>query len=322
MKSLIIGGSGFVGSYLAEHLHRLGHEVMATRMPHSPADMWTAKDEKAAGYGAVYDLDILDKEAVAALLDQIKPDLVFHLAAQSSVAASWKDPQLTIDVNIKGSTNVLDALRCLKKKPKILLVGSGEEYGKVSKEEVPVKETHAVMPGNIYAATKACQNSIGTIYAQAYGLETVMVRAFNQIAPKQHPMYVASDFCRQAALIEAGRKEAVIRTGNLEARRDFTDVRDTVRAYALLAQMGHAGETYNVGSGSAVSIREVLQLVLDNARVPIQTEVDKEKLRPADTPVMEADITKLQALTGWKPQITLEQTIQEMLEDWRARVRA
>lgn len=309
MKSLIIGGSGFVGGYLANHLCSLGHEVAITGIGLSNADRI-----------AVYDLDILQKEAVWQLLSETKPDLVFHLAAQSSVAVSWENPQLTIDVNIKGSTNVLDALRWLEKKPHILLVGSGEEYGRVSPKEVPVKETKAASPGNIYAATKACQNRIGSIYAQAYGLHVVMVRAFNQIGPKQHPMYVAADFCRQAALIEAGQREAVIRTGNLEARRDFTDVRDTVRAYALLAQKGRAGETYNVGSGRAASIREILQIVLDKSYVDIQVEVDPKKLRPTDTPVMAADIGKLQRLTGWKPEISLEQTIQEMLDDWRIRV--
>lgn len=317
MKSLIIGGSGFVGRYLAEHLRSLGHEVMITRMPRKQADL-----RKDADKIAVYDLDILERKAVWHLLRETEPDFVFHLAAQSSVAVSWENPQLTVDVNIKGSINVLEAVRRLEKKPKILLTGSGEEYGKILQEEVPVKEKKAAVPGNIYAATKACQNQIGSIYAQAYGLRVIMVRAFNQIGPKQHSIYVAADFCRQAALIEAGKKEPVIRTGNLEAKRDFTDVRDTVRAFALLAQKGHAGETYNVGSGHAVSIREILQMVLNHARADIQSEVDEKKLRPSDTPVMEADISKLQRLTGWKPQITLEQTIQEMLMDWRARVGA
>jgi GDP-D-mannose dehydratase len=319
MKSLIIGGSGFVGGYLAEHLRSLGHRVIITQM--SGAETGICKDSDTAR-SDIYNLDILEKDAVWHLLNETEPDAVFHLAAQSSVAVSWENPQLTMDVNIKGSTNVLEALRRLEKKPVILLVGSGEEYGKVSQEEVPVKETKATLPGNIYAATKACQNRIGSIYAQAYGLKVIMVRAFNQIGPKQHPIYVAADFCRQAAQIEAGIREAVIKTGNLEVKRDFTDVRDTVRAYALLAEKGQAGETYNVGSGNAVSIREILQLVLDHTHVDIQTEIDKKKLRPSDTPVMQADISKLQTLTGWKPQITLEQTIQDMLAEWRVRVGA
>lgn len=326
MKSLIIGGSGFVGRYLAKHLHSLGHEVAVTRMPQKQPGM--KKDlNRAATYDllkrdriAVYDLDILEKEAVWNVLKGTEPDFVFHLAAQSSVAVSWENPQLTIDVNIKGSINVLDALRRLDKKPNVLLIGSGEEYGKVPQEEVPLKETNAVVPSNIYAVTKACQNRIGSIYAQAYGLKVMMVRAFNHIGPNQHSMYVVADFCRQVALIEAGRREAVIKTGNLNVRRDFTDVRDMVRAYALLAKKGHAGETYNVGSGSAVSIREVLQIILNNTCADIRIEVDKKKLRPADTLVMEADISKLQKLTGWKPQIRMEQTIREMLDDWRRKV--
>lgn len=322
MKSLIIGGSGFVGGYLAEHLRSIGHEVMLTQMPRNPEGIKenAGRADVKEGAAAVYDLDILEKDAVWHLLDITEPDYVFHLAAQSSVAVSWENPQLTIDVNIKGSTNVLEGVRRLKKKPNIVMIGSGEEYGKVLPEEVPVKETRAASPGNIYAATKACQNMIGNIYAQAYGLNVIMVRAFNQIGPKQNPIYVAADFCKQAAEIEAGLREAVIRTGNLEARRDFTDVRDTVRAYALLAEKGHAGETYNVGSGRAASIRDVLQAVLDKARVEIRAEVDKRKLRPTDTPVMVADIGRLQKLTGWKPQIRLEQTIQEMLDAWRQKV--
>lgn len=308
MRSLIIGGAGFVGGYLATHLLGLGQEVALTKM----------QQEQATVVGVpVYDLDILDREAVLELIKKVEPDYIFHLAAQSSVAASWKNPQLTIDVNIKGSTNVLDALRRLEKKPRILLAGSGEEYGDVQPEETPISEENALRPGNIYAATKACQNMIGRIYAKAYGLEVLMARAFNHIGPNQAPLFVVADFCRQAAEIEAGRRDAVIKVGNLDAKRDFTDVRDIVRAYALLAKYGHAGETYNIGSGHAVSIGDILQIVLNKSTAVIRVESVQEKLRPIDVPVMEADIHKLQEVTGWTPQIELEQTIQETLDAWR-----
>lgn len=311
MRSLIIGGAGFVGNYLVRHLLNLQHEVIVTKIP-----MEEARFERAA----VYDLDILDKDAVATLLEKTAPDLIFHLAAQSSVSMSWKNPQQTIDVNVKGSVNVLDGLRRIEKKTRILLVGSGEEYGQVFPEEIPVCESNPLRPGNIYAATKACQNMIGGIYAAAYGMDIVMVRAFNHIGPDQSPVFVAADFCRQAALIEAGMQEPVIKVGNLEAKRDFTDVRDVVHAYALLAERGHAGETYNIGSGHAVSIGDVLKLILKQSAADIQIEVDEKKLRPVDVPVMEADIRKVGCDIGWKGEIRLEQTIKDMMEYWRRAV--
>lgn len=311
MRSLIIGGAGFAGGYLAEHLLGLGQEVAVTKMLQEQAVMDGA---------SVYDLDILDQKAVLELLMKTEPDYIFHLAAQSSVSASWKNPQLTIDVNIKGSTNVLEALRRLEKKPRVLLIGSGEEYGDILPGETPVWEGTAIRPGNIYAATKACQNMIGRIYAKAYGMEIMMARAFNHIGPNQDPLFVAADFCRQAAEIEAGHRDAVIKVGNLDARRDFTDVRDIVRAYALLAECGQAGETYNIGSGRAVGIGDILQIVLDNSSAAIRVEVAEEKLRPTDVLVMEADIHKLQKTTGWMPEIRLEQTILETLDYWRQKI--
>lgn len=310
MKSLIIGGMGFVGTYLMKHLLMLGHEVAVTKMPGERGQLAVSDID-------VFELNILDKEAVLRILKEVRADFVFHLAAQSSVALSWKDPGMTIDVNIKGSTNVLDALRESDTQARLLLVGSGEEYGSVLPQQIPVKENCSVRPGNIYAATKACQNMIGSIYAKAYHMNVVMVRAFNHIGPQQSPLFAISDFCRQTAQIEAGIKEAVIKTGNLDVRRDFTDVRDVVRAYALLVQKGKMGETYNVGSGHAVSMHEVLELILEQSLVKIEVQPDPMKMRPADVPVMEADISKILRRTGWKPQIGLKQTIQETLDYWR-----
>lgn len=309
MKALVIGGGGFVGTYLVNHLHDdLGYEVAVTK---------TSKENLQINNAETYDLDVLDKEQIKYVLDKVRPDYVFHLAAQSSVALAWKNPTLTIDVNIKGSVNVLDVIRQLDYKPAILLIGSGEEYGHIRSSETPITEYNNTRPGNIYAATKVCQNMIGGIYAQAYDMNVMMVRAFNHIGPNQAPMFVVADFCRQVARIEKGLGEPVIYVGNLSAKRDFTDVRDVVRAYALLARLGKRGETYNVGSGHAVSIQEILDKILKLSDMEIRVSVDPEKLRPVDVPIIEADINKIYNCTGWQPVISLEQTLEETLNYWR-----
>ena len=308
MKSLIIGCAGFVGPYLIRHLRDdLGREVYVTKMPHEQI----SEDVK------VYDLNILDKDAVVALLKEIQPDEIFHLAAQSSVAVSWKNPALTVDVNVKGGVNVLEAIREAAPNARVLLIGSGEEYGHVRDEEMPITEENATRPGNIYAATKVCQNLLGAIYAEAYNLQVMMVRAFNHIGPNQMPIFVVADFCKQVAEIEAGRQEPVMKVGNLSARRDFTDVRDVVRAYGMIIEKGSAGETYNVGSGHAIAIQEILDKILAESKAEISVEKDPNKFRPVDVPVIEADTTKLREATGWEPQIPLTQTIKETVEYWR-----
>ena len=312
-KALIIGAAGFVGSYLIDHIQK--HciwSIVVTKMP----------QERLTLQGAdVCDLDIMDPAAITELLEEKRPDYIFHLAAQSSVAVSWKNPGLTVDVNIKGSLNVLDAVRKLDYKPRVLLIGSGEEYGHLRQDEVPVGEENVLRPGNIYAATNACQNMLGAIYARAYGMDVLMVRAFNHVGPNQSPVFVVADFCRQAAEIELGMREPVIRVGNLSARRDFSDVRDVVRAYAALMEKGKAGETYNVGAGKAVEIRRILDMILSLAKKEIRVETDPARMRPVDVPVIEADIRKLQACTGWRTEIPLEKTIEETLNYWRETLR-
>lgn len=310
-KGLIIGAAGFVGSYLIEEMHACGMEVCATKLPH---------EQLEHPHAQIYDLNILDKEAIVALLLELRPDYIFHLAAQSSVGLSWKNPGLTVDVNIKGSINVMDAVRELYYKPRVLLIGSGEEYGHIRPGETPIREENLLRPGNIYAATKACQNMIGSIYARAYDMQLMMVRSFNHIGPGQAPMFVVSDFCKQVAEIEKGLREPVMYVGNLAARRDFTDVRDVVKAYVKLIVQGEPGETYNMGSGHAVEIRKVLDMIISMSVKEICVEIDPNKIRPVDVPIIEADITKLHELTGWEPHIPLEQTIRETLDYWRMHV--
>ena len=312
-RALIIGAAGFVGSYLIDHIQKhCVWSIVVTKMP---------QETMACPGVDICDLDILAPEAIERLLEEQRPDYIFHLAAQSSVAVSWKNPGLTVDVNVKGSLNVLDAVRKLDYKPRVLLIGSGEEYGHVRENEVPVREDNVLRPGNIYAATKACQNMIGAIYAQAYGMDVMMVRAFNHVGPNQSPIFVVADFCKQTAEIEAGLKEPVIKVGNLSARRDFSDVRDVVRAYVELMEKGKAGETYNVGSGNAVEIRKILDMILCRSKKEIRVEVEPSRMRPVDVPVIEADISKLKACTGWEQKITLEETIQDTLEYWRQKLK-
>lgn len=311
-KALVIGAAGFVGSYLIEYIQKnCKWSIVATKMP------W---EELKLPSVEVYELDILDKASIVLLLKKEQPDYIFHLAAQSSVALSWKMPGITVDVNIKGSLNVLDAIREVGYSPRILLIGSSEEYGYVRQEEIPVTESNPLRPGSIYAATKACQNMIGKIYSQAYNMDIMMVRAFNHVGPNQSPIFVVADFCKQIAEIEKGIKSPVVKVGNLNAKRDFSDVRDVVCAYVKLMEMGKTGETYNVGSGKAVEIREILDMILEFSEINIEIEVDNERIRPAGGDVIEADIRKLVECTGWKPEVPLKATIYETLDYWRKRL--
>lgn len=308
-KALIIGGGGFVGRHLADCLLETeDYAVTSTALP--------GEIRQQSGVETVA-LDICDSEQVCGLLHARQPDCVFHLAAQSSVALAWQEPGLTVDVNIKGGLNLLEALRSMEMPPRTLLVGSSEEYGMIRPEEALVTEANALRPANIYAATKVCQGMIGKIYADAYRLPVIMVRAFNHIGPGQSETFVIPSFCRQVADIEAGRVEPILRVGNLSARRDFTDVRDVVRAYTALIERGHNGEFYNVGSGETTSIQAVLDVLLEHARVPIKVQVDSSRYRPVETPEIRADINKIRTDTGWSPRYALKSVVLEVLNEWR-----
>lgn len=311
MRALIIGAAGFVGGYLIRELESAGWEVCATCLP----------SEKIAGGCAVYPLDILEKDTIAPLVDKVQPDIVYHLAAQSSVSVSWKKPQLTAEINIIGTINVLEALREVQKKDiRTILIGSGEEYGFIREGACPLSESEPLNPGNIYAATKACQGMLGEIYARAYKMDIVMVRAFNHSGPAQAPIFVISDFCRQIAEAEAGVRPAEMSVGNLSAKRDFTDVRDVVRAYRLLGEKGRSGQVYNVGRGRAVSIQYILDTALSFARTDITVKTDPARMRASDIPMIEPDVSRIFADTGWRAEISMEQTIEDALNYWRAQI--
>lgn len=308
MKALIIGGAGFVGGYLINELLENNWEVHATCL----------ENEKITENCRTHILDIMDKDSIIKIFNNIFPDVVYHLAAQSSVAVSWKKPQLTAEINVIGSINVLEALKeADKKNIRLVMIGSGEEYGYIRPEACPLNENEPLHPGNIYAATKACQEMIGGIYARAYGLDIIMVRAFNHSGPKQSSTFVISDFCRQIAEIESSKRPPEICVGNLSAMRDFTDVRDVVRAYRLLADKGISGKIYNIGRGKAVSIQYILDTALSYAGTDIQVKTDPKRMRASDIPVIEPDVSQIFSHTGWKAGITVEQTIKDTLDYWR-----
>ena len=313
-KALIIGAAGFVGGYLTEALLKAGYEVYATKL----------EFEKIEGTGAtVYNMDVTSVTETSAVIADVKPDAVFHLAAQSSVKLSWEKPYLTLNVNIIGALNVLEACRALSetgKSPRVLLIGSAEEYGKVTPEQCPIKEDLSCAPKNLYALSKLTQNGLGRIYAESFGMDIITVRAFNHTGPRQAPAFVLADFCKQVAEIEAGKKEPVISVGNLEAMRDFTDVRDIVKAYILLAEKGRGGETYNVGRGQAVKIMSLLEMILKEAKCPIEVRRDEARMRPSDVPLHVADTEKIRNDTGWQPTLTLAETVKDTLDYWRSAV--
>ena len=317
-KALIIGAAGFVGPYLASACQKnLDADVIGTKLEREELELKALDGHRTD----VAVLDIMDGDAVRALLEEKRPEYIFHLAAQSSVAYSWKNPELTIDVNVKGALHLLEALRTLKEKdgynPHVLMVGSSEEYGRPQTEDGRIDENHPVHPVNIYAATKVCQNMLATIYAEAYGLNLVMTRSFNHIGPGQAPTFVVADFCQQVAKIERGEQEPIIRVGNLSAKRDFTDVRDVVKAYTALIEKGKSGVFYNIGTGHARTIREVLDMIIAQSNAEIRIELDTKKLRPVDVPIIEPDIKTVRNMTDWQPEISIESTISDMLRCWR-----
>jgi len=315
MKALIIGASGFVGPYLLAELARdKTIELHATKLPAEPPFTPAAQDGSSV---QSYDLDVRDGNAVHALIREINPDHVYHLAALSSIKQSWDRPELTVDINLKGALHLLEALRATPKKPRVLLVGTGEEYGFSARAHESISEDAPLAPGNVYAVTKAAQNLLGAVYAKAYRIPAVMARSFNHIGPGQDPAFAVSDFSRQIAQMEKGLCPPVIRVGNLSAKRDFCDVRDIVRAYVRLLHAGEPGETYNIGSGQAVSIQEILNKLLALAHCPVTIQTEPQRFRPVDIPHIQADTRKLSALFDWKPRYALDDTLLDMLHYWR-----
>jgi GDP-4-dehydro-6-deoxy-D-mannose reductase len=314
LRALITGITGFAGSHLANHLlQETEWEVWGLDVREAPKG-FSPRVHLRVG-------DLCDPQFVAASLEESRPHYVFHLAAQAFVPTSWEDPWETLANNIRGQLNLLQGVILLGLKPRILVVGSADEYGMVRPEELPIVETTPLRPYNPYAVSKVTQDMLGYQYFASHGLPIVRVRPFNHIGPGQGERFVASDFARQIAEIELGRRPPMVKVGNLEARRDFTDVRDIVRAYYLALLNGEPGEVYNIASGRAYSIREILEGLLRESEGQVEVKEEPSRYRPLDVPIVIGDCRKLKGLTGWETQISLEQTLRDILDYWRERLK-
>jgi GDP-4-dehydro-6-deoxy-D-mannose reductase len=317
MRSLITGIDGFVGSHLAALLVGQGDEVGGT-FNYDPQLKLLGK---LIGKIKSYELDVRNSDRLSRILSQFMPDRVFHLAAIAFVPISFENPKLVFEVNLFGTLNLYDSLRTLKMNPKVLFVSTADVYGTVSPGDLPIAENHRAEPTNPYAVSKLAAELVSTQYAHNYGMEIVCVRPFNHIGPGQSPQFVCSDFAKQIAEIEAGKREPVMRVGNLEPRRDFSDVRDVVGAYVLaMEKCPGDGSVYNIGSGKSHAIREILDMLLAMTKTKIKVERDGDRMRPSDTPHAYGDCSKFQKATGWKPEHDLKNTLAEILDYWRAQV--
>lgn len=298
-KALITGINGFAGTYLSRELRQNGYHVFGIDVA------------GAAGEG-VFFCDIMDTDATAGVMREVAPDVVFHLAGQASVGRSWAEPVLTMETNIVPAVNLLDAAAGLGKECRLLVIGSSDQYGVVKPEECPIPETRPNAPVTPYAVSKQAQENLLRCLAISQKADVVFTRSFNHTGPGQKQGFVVPDLaCR---VLAAKESDGIVKAGNLKARRDFSDVRDSVRAYRLLAEKGRAGEVYNVGSGNAHSVEWILQMLMELAGVTLPVEMDAANLRPVDVPLLAADITKLTADTGYQPEIPIEHTLRDILD--------
>lgn len=314
MRVLITGAGGFVGKHLAAHLSQhspkptlLGTTLFPTERAH-PAVSMTRQ------------LDLTDYARARGLLDDWRPAAIYHLAAQAFVPRSFEDPWETLENNIRSQLNIITACLELDMRPRMLVVSSAEIYGAVPRERMPMAEDCALKPANPYSVSKVAQDMLGLQYFLSHNLPIMRARPFNHIGPGQNPRFVAPAFARQIAQIEENQREARIYVGNLAAKRDFTDVRDIVRAYRLIVEKGQAGEAYNVASGRAYSIETLLNGLLRHSDITIEVRVDPARLRPVDIPEIIGDASKLYRHTGWQPSISFEETLRDVLADWRQNI--
>jgi len=318
LRALITGITGFAGSHLAEFIlsNHPDVEVYGIMRWRSRTENIEAIEKRVQ----LVECDLRDATSVKTLLGRVRPDKVFHLAAQSYVPASWNAPGESLTTNIIGQLNIFEAVRELKIEPWIQIACSSEEYGLVKEDELPIKETNPLRPLSPYAVSKVGQDYLGYQYHMSFGLKVVRTRGFNHDGPRRGDVFVSSNFAKQLVEVEKGKRPAVIHVGNLEARRDFSDVRDIVRGYWLSLERCEAGEVYNLCSGKAYSIQEVLDRLIELSGVKVKIEQDPARLRPSDVPVLIGDCTKFREVTGWKPEIPYDKTLADMLDYWRGKI--
>lgn len=302
-KALITGSQGFVGQYLRRELEACGYTTVGL-------DLREGENTIA--------VDLLNADQVRTVIAQERPDMVFHLAGQSSVAQSWEIPQKTVELNVVAALNLMEAVRAENPNCRMVMVGSSDEYGNLGEAGRRVDESIAAHPQTPYAVSKKAQEEMAGVYVRAYGMWICMTRSFNHGGAGQAKGFLIPDFASGIVAVERGEAPC-LRVGNLEARRDFTHVKDVVRAYRLIAEKGRPGEVYNVGSGITYSAQEILDRLRSMARCEIPVEQDPAKMRPSDTPVICCDHGKLTQDTGWEPEYELGAILQDALEDWRSR---
>ena len=308
MKVLITGSDGFVAGYLSEYLLKNDYDVYGT----------TIKESYKNARIKILKMNLLDVENVNNVIKNISPDMIFHLAGQSAVGLSWQKPVLTIDVNVNGTLNLLEAVKNSNVNSKILIVGSSDQYGIIKPENCPIKETQPQIPQSPYGISKKTQEEIGKLYVKAYNMNIIFVRAFNHIGARQSENFVVPDFASKIVKIEKG-ENPVLKVGNLDTLRDFTDVRDIVRGYVMLLENGKIGESYNIGSGNVVKVKDILEKLVSLSNKEIKIEIDKEKFRPVDVPIVQCDNAKIRKDTEWIPEISIDETLKDVLEYWRGK---
>lgn len=317
MRALVTGIAGFAGSHLARYLLETTDIEIHGVIHRHERRLQSLRNALHLHRG-----DLRNALWVSELVQEIQPDVTLHLAAWSDVGGSWHQPWTTYELNIQCQLHLLEALRRWTPACRTLVVTSNEVYGLVQPTDLPIDEGTPFRPNNPYGVSKIAQDMMALQYWHSHRLPTIRVRSFNHIGPDQADDFVASAFARQIAEIEIGLRVPQVAVGNLDAARDFTDVRDVVQAYWLLLTHGQGGEVYNIGSGRAYTIRQLLDLLLAQSRVPVEVVVDPARLRPSDVPISYCDNQKLMAATGWRPQIDLEQSLGDLLNYWRANLAA
>src|SRR5262252_800301 len=317
MRILITGITGFVGSHLAEYAIERGAEVFG-------AIRWRSRMEHIEPLRdrmILIESDLRDMLSVRMVLERARPDYIIHLAAQSFVHASWQTPTETLNTNVLSQMNLFEGMRQLDWSARFLVIGSSEEYGLVEPHELPVRETNPLRPLSPYAVSKVAQDLMGWQYFRSYGMLVVRARAFNHTGPRRGETFATSNFAKQIAEMEAGRREPIVSVGDLKPTRDFSDVRDVVRGYWLLLERGTAGEVYNLCSGLEWSIERILNFLIERSTVPhIEIRQDATRLRPSDVPVLRGSRQKVESALGWRTTIPFEQTLTDLLEYWRRRI--